>query len=63
MFFIVQTVAVSVMATISQLMQTDEEQHSEDTYDALERYLHTTLYIEYILILQKNKDNYLVNQM
>ncbi|XDV22108.1 hypothetical protein PO909_027070 [Leuciscus waleckii] len=32
-----ETVAVSAMATISQLMETDEEQHSEDTYDALER--------------------------
>lgn len=51
------------MATISQLMETDKEQHSEDTYYALERYLHTSLYIEYILILQKNKNNYLVNQM
>ncbi|XP_039550562.1 adhesion G-protein coupled receptor G7-like [Pimephales promelas] len=32
-----ETVAVSAMATISQLMQTDENQHSENTYDALER--------------------------
>ncbi|KAK7127064.1 hypothetical protein R3I94_018296 [Phoxinus phoxinus] len=32
-----ETVAVSAMATISQLMQTDKNQHSEDTYDALER--------------------------
>ncbi len=40
--YFMQSVTESVMATISQLMHTDEDQYSEDTYDAFEKYLHST---------------------
>ncbi|KAL1251100.1 hypothetical protein QQF64_018896 [Cirrhinus molitorella] len=49
-----ESVAESVVATISQLMHTDEDQYSEDTYDALESELDTKRRVVAASLTDKN---------